>query len=193
MRLSSNEDFISTRIAWKRTGRGTWQQAVPSETPSQRCEQALELAKGMKRNKLPKDLNIDNQGLPHSKRGRTGPSDQKDCKRRLCGGTPTATQVYVFLPQTTHSSCTGWPRLDSPCSVHSRFMDERPLMAPGPVQGTALRPRECHWQSLQTGKLSTPEIGFSTPSVRHVGERFRFSKRLLTRRAVSTLPPPELF
>ena len=102
MRLSSNEDFISTRIAWKRTGRGTWQQAVPSETPSQRCEQALELAKGMKRNKLPKDLNIDNQGLPHSKRGRTGPSDQKDCKRRLCGGTPTATQVYVFLPQTTH-------------------------------------------------------------------------------------------
>ena len=103
MRLSSNEAFISTRIAWKRTGRGTWQQAVPSETPSQRCEQALELAKGMKRNKLPKDLNIDNQGLPHSKRGRTGPSDQKDCKRRLCGGTPTATQVYVFLPQTTHS------------------------------------------------------------------------------------------
>ena len=101
MRLSSNEVFISTRIAWKRTGRGTWPQAVPSETPSQRCEQALELAKGVKRNKLPKDLNIDNQGLPHSKRGRTGPSDQKDCKRRLCGGTPPATQVYVLLPPTT--------------------------------------------------------------------------------------------
>ena len=95
MRLSSNEAFIST---WKRTGRVTWPQAVPSETPSQRCEQALELAKGMKRNKLPKDLNIDNQGLPHSKGGRTGPSDLEDRKRMLRGGTPPATQAYVFLP-----------------------------------------------------------------------------------------------
>ena len=98
MRLSSNEAFIST---WKRTGRVTWPQAVPSKTPSQRWEQALELVKGVKRNKLPEDVNIDNQGLPYSSGGRTGPSDQKDCKRRLCGGTPPATQVYVLLPPTT--------------------------------------------------------------------------------------------
>ena len=49
-------------------------------------------------------------------------------------------------------------------------------MAPGPVQGTALRPRECHWQSLQTGKLFDPEMGFSTPAVRHEGERFRLEE-----------------
>ena len=68
-------------------------------------------------------------------------------------------------------------------------MDKRPLMAPGPVQGTALRPRECHWQSLQTGKLSTPEIGFSTPSVRHEGERFRFEEPAHETRRVDITPP----
>ena len=62
-------------------------------------------------------------------------------------------------------------------------------MAPGPVQGTALRPRECHWQSLQTGKLSTPEIGFSTPSVRHEGERFRFEEPAHETRRVDITPP----
>ena len=71
-------------------------------------------------------------------------------------------------------------------------MDERPLMAPEPVQGTALRPRECHWQSLQTGKLSDPEIGFSTPSVRHEGERFRFEEPAHETRRVD-ITPPELF
>ena len=68
-------------------------------------------------------------------------------------------------------------------------MDERPLMAPGPVQGTALRPRECHWQALQTGKLSDPEIGFSTPSVRHEGERFRFEEPAHETRRVDITPP----
>ena len=71
----------------------------------------------------------------------------------------------------------------------SRFTDKRPQVDRGPVQGTALRPRECHWRVLQLRNSPSPEIAHFTPPVRLEGMPARQEGPSCRSRRVDISPP----